>query len=331
MDDPSLAWPAWKFGMKRGDLLTKLQDQYNTYPCPIQDADAFHHDIFEISHEANSTAEFHRLANNRRQQRLHELNDALESSSFEIIGNPSLIGTPQWQHAIQLFRTNSLDSLVRYFASYLPTDHNWHPLCCASAPVTSNTEPASNSPDKEGDHIKPNDPSGSNWQPLPSSSLHVPGLSGVLTADLPMKGNRPMDTTAPAVLSSSLGQMPKCTRTQEANREEIATPDDNASTMSYSNTFMAGEYRNGTAYIEGVCPDTGLRAPSRVKRVKLQNSHVKTQEGHLFDCRGLAQPIALTTFAAATLVPGPSRTTIALARSFQPTKEATAGIKQKYS
>ncbi|KAJ4287898.1 hypothetical protein N0V88_007518 [Collariella sp. IMI 366227] len=43
-----------------------------------------------------------------------------------IIANPSLIGTEQWQHAVQLFRTKSLDSLVRYFASYLPGDHPWY-------------------------------------------------------------------------------------------------------------------------------------------------------------------------------------------------------------
>lgn len=50
----------------------------------------------------------------------------LEDASFEIIGNPSLIGTEQWQYAIQLFRTKSLDSLVRYFSSYLPQEHPWH-------------------------------------------------------------------------------------------------------------------------------------------------------------------------------------------------------------
>jgi len=71
MDDPSFVWPAWKFDMKRGDLFTKLHEQYNTYPCPIQDADAFHHDICEISHEANSTAEFHRLVSDNWLHRDH--------------------------------------------------------------------------------------------------------------------------------------------------------------------------------------------------------------------------------------------------------------------
>ncbi|KAH7265484.1 uncharacterized protein BKA55DRAFT_559087 [Fusarium redolens] len=128
MDDTACTWPAWKFGMKSEDLSNKLHDKYNTYLAPIQSPKAFYHDIYEIAHTAHSPAEFHHLAHDRRQQRLHELNEALESASFEIIGNPNLIETPQWEHAIQLFRTNSLDSLVQYFASYLPQDHRWHPL-----------------------------------------------------------------------------------------------------------------------------------------------------------------------------------------------------------
>ncbi|KAF5230525.1 hypothetical protein FANTH_13797 [Fusarium anthophilum] len=128
MDDPTYTWPAWKFGLKREDLSNKLHNQYNTYLAPIQSPEAFYHDISEIAHTARSAAEFHHLAHDRRQQRLNELNEALESASFEIIGNPRLIETPQWEHAIQLFRTNSLDSLVQYFASYLPQEHRWHPL-----------------------------------------------------------------------------------------------------------------------------------------------------------------------------------------------------------
>ncbi|KAI0839286.1 hypothetical protein F5Y06DRAFT_266431 [Hypoxylon sp. FL0890] len=126
MDDPGWSWPAWKFGMKREELFTKLHDQYNTVAFSIQDREAFHHDVYEISNSASSVDEFHRLLADRKQLRLNELNQSLESASVEIIANPSLIGTQQWQHALQLFRTKSLDSLVRYFASYLPDDHPWH-------------------------------------------------------------------------------------------------------------------------------------------------------------------------------------------------------------
>jgi hypothetical protein len=126
MDDPGEAWPFWKFGLKKADLYTKLHDQYNTFASPIQDPEAFHHDVYEVSQEASTLTDFHRLLAERKEQRLREMNDSLEYASFEIIANPSLIGTEQWQHAIQLFRTKSLDSLVRYFASYLPENHPWH-------------------------------------------------------------------------------------------------------------------------------------------------------------------------------------------------------------
>ncbi|KAI1798738.1 hypothetical protein F4811DRAFT_164545 [Daldinia bambusicola] len=126
MDDPGWSWPAWKFGMKRDDLFTGLHDKYNTIAFSIQDPEAFHHDVYEISNTASTVDEFHRMLADRKQLRLSELNESLESASVEIIANPSLIGTQQWQYALQLFRTKSLDSLVRYFASYLPDDHPWH-------------------------------------------------------------------------------------------------------------------------------------------------------------------------------------------------------------
>jgi hypothetical protein len=123
MDDPDSCWtwPFWKFGLKKDDLFGTLHDQYNTVPSPILDPEAFHHDVYEISQQAASADEFHRLLHTRKEQRLRELNETLESAAFEIIANPSLIGTEQWQHAVQLFRTKSLDSLVRYYASYLPS------------------------------------------------------------------------------------------------------------------------------------------------------------------------------------------------------------------
>ncbi|KAL2168331.1 hypothetical protein VTG60DRAFT_7375 [Thermothelomyces hinnuleus] len=129
MDDPGdhcWTWPFWKFGLKKDDLFGTLHDRYNTFASPILDPEAFHHDVYEISQQANSTDEFHRLLNARKEQRLRELNETLESAALEIIANPSLIGTEQWQHAVQLFRTKSLDSLVRYYASYLPSDHPWY-------------------------------------------------------------------------------------------------------------------------------------------------------------------------------------------------------------
>ncbi|KAI5467495.1 hypothetical protein BGZ63DRAFT_410445 [Mariannaea sp. PMI_226] len=120
MDDPGWSWPAWKFGMKRDDLFTKLHDQYNTFTLNIQDPEAFHHDVSEISRDAETPDEFHRLMADRRRQRLSELHESLESLAVEIIANPKLMDSEHWQYALQLFRTKSFDSIVRYFASYLP-------------------------------------------------------------------------------------------------------------------------------------------------------------------------------------------------------------------
>jgi hypothetical protein len=123
MDDPDIAWPYWKFGMKQDHLYTTLADQYNTFSFTIQDPEAFHHDVYEVSNDAATVDEFHSLMAARRTQRLHELNETLETLAVEIISNPKLMATDQWQHAIQLFRTKSYDSIVRFFASYLPDDY----------------------------------------------------------------------------------------------------------------------------------------------------------------------------------------------------------------
>ncbi|KAG6223497.1 hypothetical protein E4U26_004514 [Claviceps purpurea] len=123
MEDPAQAWPAWKFGMKRDDLFTTLHDQYNTFSYTLQDPDAFHHDVYEISHDADTADEFHRLMADRRQLRLRELRESLETLAVEIIANPKLMATEQWDAAVQLFRTKSYDSIVRYFASYIPHDY----------------------------------------------------------------------------------------------------------------------------------------------------------------------------------------------------------------
>ncbi|POR33168.1 Uncharacterized protein TPAR_06639 [Tolypocladium paradoxum] len=123
MDDPGWAWPAWKFGMKRDDLFTTLHDRYNTFSYTLQDPEAFHHDVYEISRDADTSEQFHRLMADRQQQRLRELSESLETLAVEIIANPKLMGSEQWQHALQMFRTKSYDSIVRYFASYLPGDY----------------------------------------------------------------------------------------------------------------------------------------------------------------------------------------------------------------
>jgi hypothetical protein len=153
----------------------------------------------KISYEAQSTAEFYHLASHRRQQRLCELNKSLESASVEITGNPNLIKILQWEHAVQLFCTNSLDSLVRYFASYLPTGHIWYPLCQDSAPAAIHAFPTSSLPKKRYKRTKIKKAFGSGRQTLLLSSMVLGRLP---VKDQPLEADKPFDPTRPAVLSS---------------------------------------------------------------------------------------------------------------------------------
>ncbi|KAH8649323.1 hypothetical protein BX600DRAFT_366632, partial [Xylariales sp. PMI_506] len=126
MEDTDWSWPAWKFGMTQDQLFTNLHDQYNTIPSAIQDPQSFHRDVYEISNAVSTVGELDLQLSERKGQRLRELNNVLELASYEIIANPNLIGTEQWQYAVHLFRSRSLDSLVQYFASYLPNEFPLH-------------------------------------------------------------------------------------------------------------------------------------------------------------------------------------------------------------
>ncbi|KAH7186136.1 uncharacterized protein B0J16DRAFT_363154 [Fusarium flagelliforme] len=88
---------------------------------------------------------------------------------------------PQWGHAIQLFRTNSLDSLVRYFVSYLPADHIWHPFL----------------PGKGCKRIKTNEATSARRQPLQSPST---GLLRLPAKDQFLEPNEILDSARPAAM-----------------------------------------------------------------------------------------------------------------------------------
>ncbi|PMB70735.1 hypothetical protein BM221_003190 [Beauveria bassiana] len=140
MDEPGWAWPAWKFNMKRDDLFSTLHDEYNTVTFALQDPRAFHHDVLELSNQADTADEFHQLMAERKCQRANEINSCLESLAVEIIANPMLMGTDQWQHALQLFRNKSYDSIVRYFASYIPEEYMDEQHCPSPVSDTSVSE-----------------------------------------------------------------------------------------------------------------------------------------------------------------------------------------------
>ncbi|EJP60727.1 uncharacterized protein BBA_10326 [Beauveria bassiana ARSEF 2860] len=122
MDDLEWAWPAWKFDLKMHDGFEQLHAKYNTFPSAIQNRQSFHCDLLEIATIATTKEELYKELAIRKQMRIFELTQELESLSYEIVANPGLIAATQWHHAIQVFRTKSFDSLVGYFASYIGSD-----------------------------------------------------------------------------------------------------------------------------------------------------------------------------------------------------------------
>jgi hypothetical protein len=123
--------------MKMSDLAGKLSDQYNTISFTLQDPEAFRADVCEISNQASSSEEFHSLMTERKQQRMHEINESLDCTGFEIIANPALIGSGNWEYAIPVFRDKSLDAVVRYFAHYLPENCYMPGVSSASSSASS--------------------------------------------------------------------------------------------------------------------------------------------------------------------------------------------------
>ncbi|KAH7205483.1 uncharacterized protein BKA55DRAFT_668838 [Fusarium redolens] len=258
---------------------------------PLQDAEAFYHDISEISYEAQSTVEFHHVASNSRQQRLCELNNSLES-------------------AIQVFRTNSLDSLVRYFASYLPADHIWHPLCQDSALVATDAVSTPPLPKKRCKRIKMNEATDSGRQTLLSPSM----VLGRLPAkDQSLEPNEPLDSAPPAVFSyvghGSFG--------------------DGMSTMSDSDAFTMVECRIKNTLNETVRPYGGSSTKLSLKQIDLASNHSGGQRGRCVDCQVSAHPKTLTSLPVDLSFSGPLRTPVASDGSVQVAAGAMVGLKRK--
>ncbi|GAP85270.1 hypothetical protein SAMD00023353_1002540 [Rosellinia necatrix] len=255
MDEPDggCSWQAWKFGMKREDLYTKLQDQYNTVTLSIQDPDAFHNDVRELSKTAVDSDEFHRMLEERKQSRLRELNESLQSASVEIIANPKLIGTDQWQHAIQLFRTRSFDSLVRYFSSYLPEDHQWN--ACTQDPATKSFF------DEVDDHV-----------PL---MTHEPlsFVSAMSTKPIPASHFPPSPRSLTTCSDSSNVSTP-------ARTLSFSEPESDVMLLS---TTLTGEYDDETSQWDD--PDTPTTPMSEISDVNLleysiHDKHDKNRDSH---------------------------------------------------
>ncbi|KAM5528767.1 hypothetical protein FOXYSP1_19248 [Fusarium oxysporum f. sp. phaseoli] len=105
---------------------------------------------------------------------------------------------PQWEYVVQLFQTNFLDSLVRYFASYLPTDHIWHPPYQDTALAATYAFSTSPLPKRRCKRHKTNKGVGSGRQTLVSSSIELRRLPA---KDQLLASDKALESTCPAAFS----------------------------------------------------------------------------------------------------------------------------------
>ncbi|KAJ1327402.1 hypothetical protein MN608_06729 [Microdochium nivale] len=130
LDEPSIRniarkwrWPADKFNMRQSDLFQQLQPRHNTISFTLQDPEAFHRDVCELAEAAHTTNELNMLLQQRREERLDELDRRFEAAGARLARNPYLGGEPKhWDNMAQLFREKSYDALVRYFAMHVDID-----------------------------------------------------------------------------------------------------------------------------------------------------------------------------------------------------------------
>ncbi|KAL8312994.1 hypothetical protein RB597_004762 [Gaeumannomyces tritici] len=120
--NPEWRWPSWKFGLHMRVLFEDLYQKYNMEPSPIQQAEAFHHDVYEIANRASSPEEFYRLLGERKKQRLEELKNAFNKVATAITGHPALTShIPNfWESTARFTHHRTLDHLVEHFASFIP-------------------------------------------------------------------------------------------------------------------------------------------------------------------------------------------------------------------
>ncbi|KAJ0123554.1 hypothetical protein J7T55_012019 [Diaporthe amygdali] len=108
--------------MKPEDLFTTLPRDWNCITLPMQDADAFHRDILELSRVARDRQDFTRLLAERRDARQQELWNIWFYTFRRLASSPRLIDERcgSWPHAMHIYHSKSFDSYVRYFAELLP-------------------------------------------------------------------------------------------------------------------------------------------------------------------------------------------------------------------
>ncbi|KAL8294740.1 hypothetical protein RB597_008508 [Gaeumannomyces tritici] len=122
---PEWRWPADKLGIDMTTLFTDIYQKYNMQPSPIQQAEAFHHDVCEIATCASTKEEFYRLLGERKEQRLEELRNSFNKIATAITRCPALTShVPNlWESIVSFAHRRTFDNLVEHFAIFIPDGH----------------------------------------------------------------------------------------------------------------------------------------------------------------------------------------------------------------
>ncbi|KAK1827372.1 hypothetical protein QBC39DRAFT_361955 [Podospora conica] len=118
---PQWKWPCGKVGYRPEHLFTTLHDRFNTVSTRLQSLEAFHLDVYEAAKQASSQDEFHELLEARQQQRLEELQHAIDGMVSELVAAPKLMPPAMWEACLPWFADRSIESVACMFKPFSET------------------------------------------------------------------------------------------------------------------------------------------------------------------------------------------------------------------
>lgn len=122
-------WDAWKVGMDVEDLFGDLHLRFNTFSGNIQSKQTFYCDVWELARKAPNRDKFEEMLADRRALRLKELRASLAQITSYLYRHPHLIPNSKtvssdsnYYNTMDVLRSRSLDSIVKYFGAMIPEE-----------------------------------------------------------------------------------------------------------------------------------------------------------------------------------------------------------------
>lgn len=161
LEHPESCWPAGKFGMDMTDAWTSLPREFNCITIPLLAGDAFRKDVSYLSTIARDRAEFLTLLKERRDMRQKELTTMWNRTFTHLCTYPTALEYKpgdredgHWPEAMSFAQWKSFDTLIGYFASFLPLSKQdakaiAPEIAPTPAPIEPTTPPADTASDPQ--------------------------------------------------------------------------------------------------------------------------------------------------------------------------------------